>query len=1157
MFGPFQTVCNTLLKQRQGLRAVDTMSYSPLRRPHPGPARQTNPLQTSFKRASPTKLHGRSYISQPYDQVEVDLEEERPVKKAKTEKTTYVDLSDNQGEASDELKMGLHTSPTPNSHRLSRNSNGKSSQGRQVLVPEYSDLDSIVELPKSHFQRQSLSSSNSNDFNSNNNSDNEDEVFTFQAMNQRKARDRGGSISRLQSKNGSNSTDETKSRYFPNSENGLSDRFVGTDGKKRTTNISNESSPDVLHTSETTVNRPNTRVPKPRVANDTTPQFPLKSILHGSLPSDYDMLTVKVDRETRKLSILTNGQLSDDPLLEFPLKKAIRGYHEPNQSIISLEFSKERHNPNKIFLDLRSEKDSVELLRTIEETSNINIRQAKREGWMKQAWQKQSEEHSHNATSTGNTSQSRKAKTEKIHYVAAPSTSVEHSTQPARSLVSHMESSKKRPSSPTPNPRRIPAQPSVTDDMLHPLETDRTLLPDNFATDERKAPSKTYATRSGGRAMTTVIDDDERDTSPLRSFKRVDLGPKWEKSLVYPQSGKNRAEVEFHDLERLQDHEMLNDNLIGFYLRFLQHDLEQHRPDLAEQIYFFNTFFFATLTASGKGRRAINYEGVQKWTRRGVDIFTKKFVVVPINETAHWYVALICNLPALKRKISIEDDFEDHKNPFTDKSPSRVQQENQQASNILTSASQEILPSEMDTDSQNESNRQAVNGMTLDSPSPALHNLAHDSKSTTDTTPASATKTRGSTGKNKHSRLPKYDPDEPIIITLDSLDLTRSPTIRTLKDYVSAEAKAKRAMNVDGSSIKGMSAKGIPIQTNYIDCGLYLLAYIEKFVMDPNRFVHDILRREMTTEEHWPVMKSTDLRQRLRSFLLDLRKTQQGGSDPTTLPAVGSILLGSPRKQSPTPMKDSQPELENIADTDQLGLLANQQDTKDPSPPKKLSSKTAQLSSPSKRRLPRDDGECMPTNLQKQNLQSGKVRHEPIVLDEDSPLKPLEGLQGHVGSDFISQLQDAAGEPNDAAPQTPPLQASRDSSVDTNFLMNSRTDKYIPSQENVPTAPRQNKVVDEDAIANTDSNNEAGIEDSIVVDTQFDGHSHPGYTMGASVVQQRQLPDEIPETQSEEEFEEIDILAQQPARPQRQDPSIQTAEKSEKNEEDSDALLDI
>ena len=97
-------------------------------------------------------------------------------------------------------------------------------------------------------------------------------------------------------------------------------------------------------------------------------------------------------------------------------------------------------------------------------------------------------------------------------------------------------------------------------------------------------------------------------------------------------------------------------------LRYLEHKLELSNPEASKRIYMFNTFFYENLTNRGGGRRGVNYEAVAKWTSK-IDLFGYDYVVVPINEksvipgpwsdreadtiSAHWYLAIICNLGAL------------------------------------------------------------------------------------------------------------------------------------------------------------------------------------------------------------------------------------------------------------------------------------------------------------------------------------------------------------------------------------------------------------------------------------------------------------------------------------------------------------------------------
>jgi hypothetical protein len=132
------------------------------------------------------------------------------------------------------------------------------------------------------------------------------------------------------------------------------------------------------------------------------------------------------------------------------------------------------------------------------------------------------------------------------------------------------------------------------------------------------------------------------------------------------------------------------------------------------------------------------------------------------------------------------------------------------------------------------------------------------------------------TSQKSRPSLPKYDAKQPVIITFDSLGCSRSPTIRILREYLEEEGKSKDTFKLDGKDIKGMTAQQIPLQLNYSDCGLYLLAYLEKFVQDPDQFITKLLRREMDEKADWPEMESHVLRRRLRQFLLNLHNEQEG-----------------------------------------------------------------------------------------------------------------------------------------------------------------------------------------------------------------------------------------------------------------------------------------
>ncbi|KAJ1982586.1 hypothetical protein H4R35_000212 [Dimargaris xerosporica] len=127
------------------------------------------------------------------------------------------------------------------------------------------------------------------------------------------------------------------------------------------------------------------------------------------------------------------------------------------------------------------------------------------------------------------------------------------------------------------------------------------------------------------------------------------------KLFIYPFSGIKSVTVTTHDLYRLNDGEYLNDSVIEFYLKYLQERLVATNPELAANVHIFNTFFYPQLVAkSNKTLAAECYDRVKSWTSK-VDIFKKRYIIIPIHERAHWYLALIVN-PGLMVSEAVDEE---------------------------------------------------------------------------------------------------------------------------------------------------------------------------------------------------------------------------------------------------------------------------------------------------------------------------------------------------------------------------------------------------------------------------------------------------------------------------------------------------------------------
>jgi Ulp1 family protease len=105
--------------------------------------------------------------------------------------------------------------------------------------------------------------------------------------------------------------------------------------------------------------------------------------------------------------------------------------------------------------------------------------------------------------------------------------------------------------------------------------------------------------------------------------------------LKYPYSvglnpDKNIITIHESDLSCLAEGEFLNDNIIDFYLRHLNEEVITYA---SENIHFYSSFFYKKYVGTDYDKNGPNsrYLSVKKWTK-SVDIFSKSFLVIPVNE---------------------------------------------------------------------------------------------------------------------------------------------------------------------------------------------------------------------------------------------------------------------------------------------------------------------------------------------------------------------------------------------------------------------------------------------------------------------------------------------------------------------------------------------
>ena len=126
---------------------------------------------------------------------------------------------------------------------------------------------------------------------------------------------------------------------------------------------------------------------------------------------------------------------------------------------------------------------------------------------------------------------------------------------------------------------------------------------------------------------------------PAYSAKRLRQDVEDTKFLIYSSS----IQVTERDRDFLGPDQKLNDTIVNF-LSF--HLLNQVHVSVQNQFHFFQSFWFSKLD----NRSSLSlapfqvYESVRNETR-GIDLFSKRIVLIPVNKGFHWSLAVVQFIP--------------------------------------------------------------------------------------------------------------------------------------------------------------------------------------------------------------------------------------------------------------------------------------------------------------------------------------------------------------------------------------------------------------------------------------------------------------------------------------------------------------------------------
>ncbi|XP_075050983.1 sentrin-specific protease 7 isoform X2 [Mixophyes fleayi] len=313
--------------------------------------------------------------------------------------------------------------------------------------------------------------------------------------------------------------------------------------------------------------------------------------------------------------------------------------------------------------------------------------------------------------------------------------------------------------------------------------------------------------------------------------------------LVYPPPPtKGGLGVTNEDLDCLEHGEFLNDVIIDFYLKYLM--LEKFPKYFAEKCHIFSSFFYRCLTRkdnvsndnhSGMPTAERRHHRVKTWTRH-VDIFTKDFIFVPVNENSHWYLAVIC-FPWMEKAV-----YEDRKGQ---------------------NAVQHTMPREASSSgsvivfSDHLSKKEETTGEGSNSGSEGSNCSGY-----------SYSQEHPKPKENRDGKLCK----RPCLLIFDSLKTgSVQTTVQVLREYLKVEwdVKHKTPRNFSRSMMRDLYPK-VPKQNNSTDCGLYLLQYVESFSQKPI----ENFDPPMHLENWFPACVVKNKREEIRDLILQLHVQQ-------------------------------------------------------------------------------------------------------------------------------------------------------------------------------------------------------------------------------------------------------------------------------------------
>ncbi|KIV98542.1 hypothetical protein, variant 1 [Verruconis gallopava] len=133
------------------------------------------------------------------------------------------------------------------------------------------------------------------------------------------------------------------------------------------------------------------------------------------------------------------------------------------------------------------------------------------------------------------------------------------------------------------------------------------------------------------------------DRKPVidRSSEQHTYDTPWTNPVVYPKTGEDQVSLSFESFQKcVLEGCCFNDEIVLFYIRLLREKFRQNE----RSAHFFPSQFYENLSAP---ETCINYNGAKTSTKKE-DIFERDYLVIPIHEPNHWYLAIVLYLSSIR-----------------------------------------------------------------------------------------------------------------------------------------------------------------------------------------------------------------------------------------------------------------------------------------------------------------------------------------------------------------------------------------------------------------------------------------------------------------------------------------------------------------------------